>query len=141
VRSRVAGQCLLRRRIDQHAAAALRGEGLKLRGEHVYLVQALTFSATASLEEAANATAVRLFVQLVQRVQAGFQLTVANLAAVLRICDLVQGMPLGLELAAAKAGGLPLSAIADAIEQSAAFLTVDWRDVPERQRSMRAVFA
>ena len=50
-------------------------------------------------------------------------------------------MPLGLELAAANAGGLPLTAIADAIEQSAAFLTVDWRDVPERQRSMRAVFA
>ena len=50
-------------------------------------------------------------------------------------------MPLGLELAAANAGGLPLTAIADAIEQSAEFLTVDWRDVPERQRSMRAVFA
>ena len=116
-------------------------EGLKLRGEHVYMIQALTFSATASLEEAANLAAVRLFVQSVRRVQAGFELTAANLAAVLRICDLVQGMPLGLELAAAKAGGLPLSAIADAIEQSADFLAVDWRDVPERQRSMRAVFA
>jgi predicted ATPase len=101
-------------------------ERLKLRGEHVYAVEALTFSATASLEEAA-AAAVQLFVHSVQHVQADFQLTAANLAAVLRICALVQGMPLGLELAAANAGGLPLSAIADAIEQSAEFLTVDWR--------------
>ena len=116
-------------------------ERLKLRAEHVYAVQALTFSATASLAEAAASAAVRLFVQAVQRVQPDFELTAANLAPVLRICQLVQGMPLGLELAAANADSLPLTAIADAIEQSAEFLTVEWRDVPERQRSMRAVFA
>jgi predicted ATPase len=102
-------------------------ERLNLRGEHVYAVQALDFSATATLAEAAASAAVRLFVQSVQREQAGFQLTAANLAVVLRICNLVQGMPLGLELAAANAGSLPLSAIADAIEHSAEFLTVDWR--------------
>ncbi len=51
------------------------------------------------------------------------------------------GMPLGLELAAANAFGAPLTAIAAAIEQSAEFLAVEWRDLPERQRSMRAVFA
>src|SRR5262249_32558877 len=115
-------------------------ERLKLRGEQVYAVQALAFSPTASLAEAAASAAVRLFVQSVQRVQADFQLTAANLASVLRICHLVQGMPLGLELAAANACVLPLTAIVDAIEQSAEFLTVDWRDLPERQRSMRAVF-
>src|SRR5262249_14007743 len=116
-------------------------ERLKLRGEQVYALQALSFSTTATLAEAAAAAAVRLFVQSVQRVQADFQLTGANLAAVLRICHLVQGMPLGLELAAANAAGLPLTAIGDAVEQSAGLLTVDWHDVPERQRSMRAVFA
>jgi predicted ATPase/DNA-binding SARP family transcriptional activator len=116
-------------------------ERLKLRDEQLYPVQALHVPAMASLAEAAESEAVRLFVQSVRRVQSGFHLTAANLAAVLRICRLVQGMPLGLELAAANAGGLPLAAIADAIEQSAEFLAVDWRDVPERQRSMRAVFA
>lgn len=114
---------------------------LKLRSEQLYTVPALTFSATATLAEATSSAAVRLFVQSVQRVQAGFQLTATNLAAVLRICQLVQGMPLGLELAATNAGGLSLTAIADAMEQSVDILTVDWRDVPERQRSMRAVFA
>ncbi|MCL4860685.1 MAG: AAA family ATPase [Caldilineaceae bacterium] len=115
-------------------------ERLKLRAEQLYPVQALTFPATATLAEAAASAAVRLFVQALQHVQIDFQLTAANLAAVLRICQLVQGMPLGLELAAANASGVPLSAVADAIEGSAEFLTVDWRDVPERQRSMRAVF-
>ncbi len=116
-------------------------ERLKLRSEQLYPVQALSFASTATLAEATASAAVRLFVQSVQRTQADFQLTAANLAAVLRICRLVQGMPLGLELAAASAAGAPLNAIADAIEQSIEFLTVEWRDIPERQRSMRAVFA
>ena len=114
---------------------------LNLRGEQLYPVQALTFPSTVTLAEATAASAVRLFVQAVQRVQADFQLTATNLPAVLRICQLVQGMPLGLELAAANAGSAPLRAIADALEQSAEILAVEWRDLPARQRSMRAVFA
>ncbi len=114
---------------------------LNLRGEQLYLVQALTFPSTVTLAEATAASAVRLFVQAVQRVQADFQLTAINLPAVLRICQLVQGMPLGLELAAANAGSAPLRAIADALEQSTEILAVEWRDLPARQRSMRAVFA
>ncbi|MEZ4862433.1 MAG: BTAD domain-containing putative transcriptional regulator [Caldilineaceae bacterium] len=116
-------------------------ERLKLHSEQLYSVQALTFAPTATLAEAETLAAVRLFVQSVQQAQPNFQLTAANLAAVLRICRAVQGMPLGLELAAANAHGIPLTVIADAIEQSAKILTVDWRDVPERQRSMHAVFA
>ncbi|MCB0184186.1 MAG: AAA family ATPase, partial [Caldilineaceae bacterium] len=116
-------------------------ERLKLRDEQLYPLSALPFSPAATLAEAAASPAVYLFVQALQRVQTNFQLTTTNLAAVLRICQLVQGMPLGLELAAANSRGMPLSAIADAIEQSADFLGVDWRDLPERLRSMRAVFA
>jgi len=116
-------------------------ERLNLRAETLYRVPALPFPITATVAEALAAPAVRLFVQAVQRVQPAFQLTATNLAAVLRICQLVQGMPLGLELAAANSGGAPLSAIADALAQSAEVLTVDWRDLPARQRSMRAVFA
>ena len=115
-------------------------ERLKLRSEQLYTVQPLPFAENATLAEAAALPAVRLFVQATQRSYAAFQLTAGNLAAVLRICRLVQGMPLGLELAAANAYGAPLRAIADAIEQSAEFLSVDWRDLPARQRSMRAVF-
>jgi len=114
---------------------------LNLRSEQSYPVPALRFATNATLAEATALAAVRLFVQAMQRVQADFQLTDANLAAVLRICQLVQGMPLGLELAAANAFGAPLTAIAAAIAQSTEFLAVEWRDLPERQRSMRAVFA
>ncbi|MEZ4862423.1 MAG: BTAD domain-containing putative transcriptional regulator [Caldilineaceae bacterium] len=115
-------------------------ERLNLRSEQLYIVQPLPFADSATLAEAAALPAVRLFVQATQRSHAAFQLTAGNLAAVLRICRLVQGMPLGLELAAANAYGAPLTVIADAIEQSAEILSVDWRDVPARQRSMRAVF-
>ncbi len=114
---------------------------LQVRGEQIYQVQPLTFSPNATLAEATVSPAARLFVQSAQLADADFQLTAANLAPVLRICQLVQGMPLGLELAAAHVGVLPLTTIADEIAQSAEFLTVDWADAPERQRSMRAVFA
>lgn len=116
-------------------------ERLKLREEQIYAVPPLTFSTSATLAEARAVAAVRLFVQSVQRIQSDFQLTASNLPAVLRICHAVQGMPLGLELAAANTRVAPLTAIAAAIEQSAEVLHVDWEDRPERQRSMRAVFA
>jgi predicted ATPase/WD40 repeat protein/DNA-binding SARP family transcriptional activator len=115
-------------------------ERLNLRDEQLYHVQALAFAANDNLTEAAASAAVRLFVQAAQRNNLDFELTATNMAAVLRICRLVQGMPLGLELAAANVGALPLHEIADAIAQSAEFLAVDWRDMPQRQRSMRAVF-
>jgi len=116
-------------------------ERLNLRGEHLYPVQPLAFTEQATLAEAAAAPAVQLFVQSVQRSNAGFTLTTEELPFVLRICRLVQGMPLGLELAAANVDLLPLAEIAREIEQSVEFLAVDWHDLPERQRSMRAVFA
>jgi len=115
-------------------------ERLNLRGEHLYPVQPLAFTEQATLAEAAAAPAVQLFVQSVQRSNAGFTLTAEELPFVLRICRLVQGMPLGLELAAANVDLLPLAEIASEIERSTTFLAVDWHDVPERQRSMRAVF-
>jgi tetratricopeptide (TPR) repeat protein len=85
-------------------------------------------------------TSVRLFVQSAQRVQANFALNQTNLPGVLRICALVEGMPLGLELAAAWTEMLSPAEIANEIEKSVDFLAVDWPDVPVRQRSMRAVF-
>lgn len=115
-------------------------ERLTLRGEHLYPVQPLAFTEQATLAAAVNAPAVQLFVQSAQRSDAGFALTQENLPIVLHICRLVQGIPLGLELAAANVELLPLAEIANEIERSAEFLAVDWHDMPERQRSMRAVF-
>jgi predicted ATPase/WD40 repeat protein/DNA-binding SARP family transcriptional activator len=115
-------------------------ERLHLRGEHLFVVPGLDQPADATLATALNSSSVRLFVQSAQRAQADFTLNEANLAAVQRICALVQGMPLALELAAASVGALPLEEMAAEIERSTEFLAVDWRDAPPRLRSIRAVF-
>lgn len=115
-------------------------ERLKVQGEHLYPVQGMRYSLDLTLATANDASAVRLFVQCVRRVQPTFTLTEASLPDVLRICQLVDGMPLGLELAATWADLLPLTTIVQEIEQNLDFLATDWRNTPERQRSLRAVF-
>lgn len=115
-------------------------ERLHVRGEQVYAVEGLRYRAGATLAEAAIMPSVQLFAQSAQRAQDSFALNEATLEPVLRICQLTQGIPLALELAAAWVDGLPLAEIAAEIEHSADFLAADWRDVPGRHRSMRAVF-
>jgi DNA-binding SARP family transcriptional activator/predicted ATPase len=111
-------------------------ERLNVRGEQIFLVEGMEY-ATA---DAATSSAVRLFIQCARRVLPGFKLSQENSRLILRICELVQGMPLGIELAAAWVEMLPLETIAAEIERSADFLAFDWRDAPARQRSMRTVF-
>lgn len=115
-------------------------ERLNLRGEQLYSVQGLAHAAGTTAAAAAT-PAVRLFVQTARRQLASFTPRAEDLAAILRICHLVQGMPLALELAAAWAGLLSLEEIAAEIARSVDFLAADWPDAPARQRSMRAVFA
>jgi len=122
-------------------------ERLNVRGEHIHLVQGLDYprlsDAALPVPDPGGAqagSAVRLFVQAARRALPDFQSSPSNLPAVLRICQLVEGMPLGLELAAARLETLPLDAIVTQIEHSADVLVADWRDAPERQRSMRGVF-
>jgi predicted ATPase len=67
-------------------------------------------------------------------------LTENNRRNVTRICDLVEGMPLAIVLAAAWVEVLSLEEIADEISQSIDFLAAEMRDVPRRQWSIRAVF-
>ncbi len=69
-----------------------------------------------------------------------FELDGETLPAVQRICRLVRGMPLGIELASGWLEALLLEEIASEIERSLDFLQTELYDVPERQRSLRAVF-
>jgi predicted ATPase/DNA-binding XRE family transcriptional regulator len=85
--------------------------------------------------------AIALFTASAQRVQKNFTLSNENRDDVARICRLVEGMPLGIELAAAWVHLLSCHEIAQEIAQNLDFLTVPLRDVPERHRSMKAVFA
>lgn len=116
-------------------------ERLNLRGEHLYVVPGLAFTPQATVADAVNWAAIRLFVQSARRVQQQFKVTEANLPALLRICTLVEGMPLGLEMAAAWVDQLSPTEIAAELEKSLDLLAFTWYDTPERHQSMRAVFA
>jgi len=92
----------------------------------------------------AGHSAVELFLSVARRVQPGYEPANDDLASIIRICQLVEGMPLGILLAASWIQTIPLAEIADQIAAQAAghslgFLETESRDVPERHRSMRAV--
>jgi len=88
----------------------------------------------------AENSAVTLFLQTAQRATRQFVLTPEEETAVIRICHLVGGMPLALQLAATWVRILSCTEIAQEIEQDLDFLSSSQRHLPERQRSMRAVF-
>jgi len=73
-------------------------------------------------------------------VKSDFRLTTEDLKPLERICQLVDGLPLGIELASSWVRVLSCSEIAQEIEKNLDFLTATARDVPPRHRSMRAVF-
>jgi predicted ATPase/DNA-binding XRE family transcriptional regulator len=114
-------------------------ERLTLQGEWVVPLDGLDYPATADDDDFESYSAVQLFVQSAQRVQPDFALQ-GKAPDVLRICQLVEGMPLALELAAAWARLLPCAQIVQQLESSLDFLAAPLRNVPARHRSLRAVF-
>jgi predicted ATPase len=114
-------------------------ESLNLREEWAYEVKGLALPAS-EVENIEGSDAVALFVQCARRAHAGFRLTDEDRAAAVRLCQLVEGVPLGIELAAAWMRTLELADIVREIERSLDFLNATWRDLPERHRSLRAVF-
>jgi predicted ATPase/DNA-binding SARP family transcriptional activator len=92
------------------------------------------------VEQAKPFSAMQLFVEAARRVQPNFALTKGNTLSVREICQLVQGMPLALELAAAWAELLSPDEIAAEITRSLNFLETNQFDMPDRQHSIRAVF-
>ncbi|MDJ0753530.1 MAG: BTAD domain-containing putative transcriptional regulator [Ardenticatenaceae bacterium] len=114
---------------------------LSLSSESRYELGGLAFPARPSPTDAISFNAVRLFVDSGQRARQEFSLNEENVGDVIRICRLVEGMPLGLILAAAWLTLLTPAEIAAEIEAGLDFLAADLADLPLRQRSMQAVFA
>lgn len=85
-------------------------------------------------------SAVQLFLQSARRVASARPLGEAEYPSIARICRLVGGMPLGIELAASWVRLLTCAEIAQEIEKSLDFLTDSLRSLPPRHRSLRAVF-
>lgn len=92
------------------------------------------------LETAQQSSAVRLFVDCAARADAGFTLTADNVRAVVNICHLTDGMPLGIELAAVWTRVLGCDEIYDNLKQNIDLLTASMPDLPARHRCIRALF-
>ncbi|MDX1615941.1 MAG: BTAD domain-containing putative transcriptional regulator [Candidatus Promineifilaceae bacterium] len=117
-------------------------EKLGLRGEQLLPLSGLLYDETPmSVGENHGNDAADFFVRAARRAEPDFMLRDSEgVRHLQRICRLVAGMPLALELAATWTDTLSLAAIAGEIERGLDLLERDVRDLPARHRSMRAVF-
>jgi predicted ATPase/DNA-binding CsgD family transcriptional regulator/Tfp pilus assembly protein PilF len=115
-------------------------EVLRLQAEHLFPVPPLALPDLAHLperEELAGYASVALFLQRVQAIMPGFQLTPINERAIAEICVRLDGLPLALELAAARVRVLPPQALLSRLSQRFQVLTGGSRTMPERQQTLR----
>jgi predicted ATPase len=115
-------------------------ERLNLEEEHVLPLQGLPFPTNSSFAESQYVDAIELFVQRAKRASLDFQLSPENLPFVLEVCKLVEGSPLGIELASAWLRSLSLPDLVRQIATNRDVLETSLRNVPGRHQSLRAVF-
>jgi predicted ATPase/DNA-binding XRE family transcriptional regulator len=115
-------------------------EPLQLQAEWVFAVQGLPVPESDAQESLEASSAARLFLERARQARGGTPLSDDEREAVCRICRLVDGLPLGIELAAAWAATLSCQEIAREIGRTIDFLVARARDVPDRHRSIRAAF-
>jgi predicted ATPase/DNA-binding SARP family transcriptional activator len=111
---------------------------LNLRSEQLLPLAGLAQAAGTDAQQPSDA--LDFFISAARRVQPTFDAS-SQPGPLLRICQLLEGMPLGLELAAGWLRLLTLPQIIEEIERSTAFLSAGHSDAPDRQRSLEAVFA
>jgi predicted ATPase/DNA-binding SARP family transcriptional activator len=115
-------------------------EPLRIAAEHEYRVPPLALPAAGANEppKVLEAPSVALFVARARAVQPDFEVTEENAEAIADICHALDGMPLALELAAARARLLSTSELRDRIEDRLGLLADGPRDLPARQRTLRS---
>ena len=114
---------------------------LRVRGEHVFDVEPLGLPsdpAQASVEEILDAPAVLLFRDRARAADPRFDVTAANAEDVARICRALEGVPLAIELVAARIRALTPAAMLAKLHHVLPLLVTAARDVPERQRTIEA---
>jgi predicted ATPase/DNA-binding CsgD family transcriptional regulator len=119
-------------------------EVLHVRGEREFVVQPLALPDPQHLpddETLAHYGAVALFLERAQEVQPTLQLTAVTAPLITEICRRLDGLPLALELAAARLKLLPLQALLERLEHRLAVLTSGPRDLPDRQQTLRNTLA
>jgi non-specific serine/threonine protein kinase len=124
------------------AILATSREGLNIEGEICFPVPSLSLpdpAAVASLDEIAGAEAVQLFLQRGAAVQPDFRLTEQNAAAIIQICQRLDGLPLALELAAGRLKGLPLNQLANRLDDRFRLLSGGSRTALPRHQTLQAL--
>jgi predicted ATPase/transcriptional regulator with XRE-family HTH domain len=118
---------------------------LHLSGEHEFAVPALAFPDHAQLpplEQLTQYAAVQFFIMRAQAAQASFAVTSATAQAIAEICYRLDGLPLALELAAARIKLFPPQALLGRLASGAlALLSGGARDLPARQQTLRATMS
>jgi predicted ATPase/class 3 adenylate cyclase len=117
---------------------------LRLYGEHEFSVPPLSLPDTGSLPPVEHLTryeAVRLFLDRARAIRPDFSLTEENAPAVIEICSRLDGLPLAVELAAARIKLLSPQAMLSRLDNRLKLLTGGARNLPERQRTLRNAIA
>ncbi|MGD9856618.1 MAG: LuxR C-terminal-related transcriptional regulator [Thermomicrobiales bacterium] len=113
---------------------------LRVSGEHTFNVPPLSSVPTgfaSGTHRQSAPEAVQLFIERAEAARSDFAATTSDLPAIAAICAKLDGLPLAIELAAARVASLSLPALLSLVEQRLALLTGGPRDQPPRLRSMR----
>jgi len=121
-------------------------EPLHVRGERVFAIPPLTFPKVelqklekqVGIDKLTQYESVRLFIETALSVRQDFRINNSNAPAVAEICSRLDGIPLAIELAAARIKLLTPEAILDRLQNSLNLLSSGAHDLPERQRTLRA---
>jgi predicted ATPase len=131
---------LLERCPDVKVLATSR-EALRVRAEHTFTVPPLSLPSSDDPAVAAGSEAVRLFTERAEAVQPGFRFSEENAAAIAAICRLLDGLPLAIELAAARVQLFDVHDLQARLEDRLDVLRGGARDLPKRQQALRDAIA
>jgi diguanylate cyclase (GGDEF)-like protein len=130
----------LRKRAPGVRLLVTANEPLGLPGETVFELEGLPTPLAETLEESQLSVATQLFLSCARRTRPDFKLDEQNSQSVVEICRIVDGMPLGIELAASWVGSFSPEEIARYIETTVGFLATEHLAVSERHRSLLNIF-
>jgi predicted ATPase/transcriptional regulator with XRE-family HTH domain len=115
-------------------------ERLNIQGEWTFELHGLSVPPTSYVGQLEDYSAFELFMKSAQRIRVDFQELIDDRPAIIQICQIVEGVPLAIELAAAWVCLLSCQEIAKEIQSNMDILTTSLRNIPERHRSIRATF-
>jgi len=104
-------------------------------------LRGLPYPDDSTNDDLLNYAAIKLFISRANHSLPGFQIKAEDAVQIIRICKLVGGLPLGIELAAASIRNFSPEQIADDLQQNLGILNTNMKDVPERHSSIRAAFS